>query len=303
MSRMSDLIPLHLSWLRAGGRSERTIHDRQRLLHHADAHLPYGLDNAHTDEWAEYLSHPGWSKWTRHTYFHHGNGYYDWAVACEHITINPMAALIRPPEGDRIPDPASDGELAHALTVLPEQPWRMAVLLAAYQGLRCCEIVTIRREHCTATHIRVRGKGGRVATVPTHPAVWAAVAHRPPGLLVTGARGGPLTAQMLTQMQGAVWRRIGQPDQHLHRFRHWYATSLLAAGADLVTVRDLLRQRSIHSTVGYTAVVDTRRRAAVALLPTVAISGGAPAGLYPAGAHATPGRTFSMTDPHVCDVG
>jgi len=266
---MSDLIPLHLTWLRAGGRSVRTIHDRERLLHHAQTHLPYGLDQAHTDEWADYLSRPGWSPWTRHTYFGHANGYYDWAVAAQWLTLNPLDGLIRPPEGDRIPDPATDDEIRAALTLLPEQPWRMAVRLAAWAGLRCCEIVTVRRENCTEAYLKVRRKGGKLATVAMAPPLWEAIATRDPRLLVTGARGGALTAQMLTQMQGKLWRRIGQPHQHLHRFRAWFATSMLANGADIRTVQDLLGHASVTSTQWYTAVTNPRRLAAVALLPTL----------------------------------
>ena len=49
---MSDLIPLHSTWLRAGGRSAATINRRERLLYHAHDTLPYGLDQAHPSELA-----------------------------------------------------------------------------------------------------------------------------------------------------------------------------------------------------------------------------------------------------------
>jgi integrase len=264
---MTPLLPLHLTWLQAGGRSPRTITARQRLLRHADLALPYGLDQADPDELAAYLATPGWSAWTRHTYYGHLAGYYRWAVLFDHLTLDPTIHLIRPGSGDRVPDPATDAELVAALRRLPEQPWRMAVRLAAYAGLRCHEIVTCRREDCTADVLRVRGKGGRVQTVPMAPPLWAVVQHRPRGLLVLAARGRPLTAGRLTQMQGPVWARIGQPHQHLHRFRHWFATTMLRAGADIRTVQECLRHASLQSTQTYTAVVDHQREAAVRLLP------------------------------------
>jgi integrase len=202
---MSDLIPLHLTWMRAGGRAARTVHDRQRLLEHAAARLPYGLDNADTAEWATYLAQPRWSTWTRNVYYRHAYSYYEWAVATGHVTLNPLRGLDRPPEGDRVPRPVTDDQLAHALARLPEMPWRLAVMLAAFAGLRCCEIVTIRRQDCTVELLTVRGKGGRLEQVPMAPALWAVVEPRATGLLVVGARGKPLSAQMLTQMQGRVW--------------------------------------------------------------------------------------------------
>ncbi|HEX6869831.1 MAG TPA: tyrosine-type recombinase/integrase [Micromonosporaceae bacterium] len=271
---MSDLIPRHLTWLRAAGRSERTVHDRRRLLEHADARLPYGIDDADAEEWAAYLASRRWSAWTRHTYYTHAIKYYDWGVAAGYYRHNPVADLPRPAEGDRIPKPATDDELALALRDLPHQPWRMAVQLAAFAGLRCCEIVSIRREDCTAEWLTVRGKGGRRATVAMAPQLWEVIEPRSGGLLVLGARGRPLTPQMLTQMQGPVWRRIGLPEMTLHRFRHWFATSLLRQGADIRTVQELMRHRTLQSTQGYTAVVDRQRRAAVARLPRPVLAAG-----------------------------
>lgn len=262
---MSDLIPLHLMWMRAGGRSPRTIHDRGRLLEHADRVLPYGIEEAHTDEWSSYFANDRWQPWTRHTYFNHGWGFYQWAVP-DYLTLNPLSALIRPPEGDRLPNPATDEELAHALAVLPDQPWRMAVLLAAYAALRCCEIVTVRREDCTAEWLRVRGKGGKLATVPMAPQLWDAIRTRPSGLLVTGARGRPLTAQMITQMQRRVWDRIGQPNQRLHRFRHWCGTQIQRQTGNIRITQQVLRHSSVRSTEGYTLVTPAELQTAIALL-------------------------------------
>src|SRR4051812_3846664 len=125
MVGMPNLITLHLTWLHAGGRSPHTIRSRRRLLTHADAALPWGLDQANADELAEYLAVPAWSRWTLYTYHQHLVGYYRWAVAGGHLSLDPTRLLIRPHHGDHLPDPATDAELAAALELLPEQPWRM----------------------------------------------------------------------------------------------------------------------------------------------------------------------------------
>jgi len=109
------------------------------------------------------------------------------------------------------------------------------------------------------------------------PHLWESIRNRPPGLLVLGARGKKLTAQMLTQMQHKVWARIGQPGQHLHRFRHKCGTDAQRATGNIRVTQKLLRHASVRSTEGYTFVSDADLHAAVAALPVP--STGAPAGL------------------------
>lgn len=265
---MSDLIPRHLDHLEGAGKSPRTLQARQRLLEHAHRHLPYGLDEAHCDEIAAYLGTPGWSAWTRSTYWSHLRGYYRWGVKVGELTLDPMSVLDRPPAGECLPDPVTDDELAQALARSPVQPWGLAVMLAAYAGLRCCELVRLRREDVTVDELRIRvGKGGRAAVVPTSPVLWAYLRDRPRGLLVTTATGRPNTAHYLTSSQYQHWQRIGLPEVHLHRFRHWYGTTLLRMGADLRTVQELMRHRSIMSTQGYTLIVSEQRSNAIRTLP------------------------------------
>lgn len=266
---MSDLIPRHSAWLRAIGRSEHTVMCRQRRLRHADTHLPHGIDGSHTDEIEIYMGEPTWSRWTRHTYHNHLRAYYDWAHTAGHLTMNPMTSMPRPPEGDRLPDPCTDQELSDALAYLPMRPLGVAVRLAAWAGLRCCEIVALRREDCTTDALRVLGKGGLTRTVSMAPMLWEMIEPLPRGRVCVGARGRPIGAKTLSNMQQSQWQLIGQPEQHIHRMRHWFGTNLLKGGADLRTVQQLMGHRSIMSTVGYTQVVDAQRRAAVRRLPDV----------------------------------
>jgi len=268
---MSDLIPRYLRYLTAGGYADRTTTERQRLLWRADGDLPYGLDQADGDEIATWLGNPSWSTWTRSTYWSHLYGYYAWAFEVDELTCNPMAGLLRPRAGECVPYPVTDDELARAVALSPDQPWRMAIMLAAYAGLRGSEIVRIRREDITETHVRVRkGKGGRDALIETAPVLWDFVRDRPPGPLVAAASGRLMTRHRLISEQAAFFRLIGLPNVHLHRFRHWYGTTLMAAGNDARTVQELMRHKSLVSTQGYTQVVSEQRRLAIRTLPAPA---------------------------------
>lgn len=263
-------VELHLTYLRAAGRAARTVQERGRTLRRAGAVLAGGLDAASTDELAGWLATPSWSRATRYTYWGHLAGYYAWALARGRVAVDPMAGLSAPPHGEHVPDPVTDDELRAALAESPDWPWRAAVMLAAYAGLRAAEACALRRDDVTEHTIRVRaGKGGRDAVLPTHPLLWGWARGRPGGLLVRSVRGLAMTPAHLVSRQAAHWRRLGLPGVHLHRFRHWYATALLRAGADLRTVQELMRHRCITSTQGYTQVVDARRRAALLALPVV----------------------------------
>jgi site-specific recombinase XerD len=72
-------------------------------------------------------------------------------------------------------------------------------------------------------------------------------------------------AKSVSSIIGMAMRRagvVGTP----HSLRHWYGTTLLEDGADLRTVQELLRHKSVATTQIYTRVPDARRTAAVARL-------------------------------------
>jgi integrase len=264
---MSQLIDLHLTYLRAAGRSPRTVNDRRRLLAAADRALPYGVDTATAAEIAAFLAVPEWGDWTRATYFHHFAGFYRWAAggADPYLSFDPCAELASPRNPDSVPHPATEDQLQIALERSGE-PWGTAIRLAAYAGLRAGEVRRIRREHVAQDYLTiVHGKGGRTAAVPTHAEIWRVVEFRPAGLLVMNTRGDQLD---IANRQRDHFRRIGMPGVHMHMFRHRFATMLLREGADIRTVQLLMRHRSLQTTQGYLEIADQTRIAAVAALPT-----------------------------------
>lgn len=273
---MANLIDHYTQWLRVGGRSKTTIDSRERLLLHADKHLSHGVFRAIPDELADYLDQSSWSSWTLYTYDGYLRGYYDYLVKMHHLDESPMGYLLRPPEGNRLPNPCTDEEFAYLLTHAPEKPWRLAFLLAGYAGLRISELARLQRNHITEEQIRVfKGKGNKDAVIPTHPLIWEAVKDLPmgtrttPGNVVRDPDGQPVTGYQLMNRGWYLYRSLNLPEMRMHRLRHWHATSLLRAGADLPTVQQCMRHASINSTVGYTLIDSERRQAAVHRLRAV----------------------------------
>jgi integrase/recombinase XerC len=234
-------------------------------VHHDVGHL----HRISTAQLAGWLGRPGWSSQTRSTYYGHIVAYYRWAVAAGVLRTDPSARLTKPRTPANARRKAPPGAAVDVLRRLGE-PWRTAAMLAAYAGLRCCEIVRLRREDVDVERIRIHGKGGRVDDLPTHPALWAHLAGRPPGVLVLSPRGRGYDARGLSSRFGAHCRRRLGVHVTLHRLRHHYADSLRRAGVDLAVVQQLLRHSSLATTQRYLDVSAEERAAAIRSLPTAA---------------------------------
>ncbi len=140
-------------------------------------------------------------------------------------------------------------------------------------GLRVSELVTLRTGdlHAGPGYLQVTGKGGKQRLVPVGRSAQAAVEayqrHARPALLGRRAspylfvsrRGTRLTRQGFWKIIVAAGRRAGirQPLSP-HLLRHSFATHLLARGADLRSVQQMLGHADIATTQIYTHVVAER---------------------------------------------
>lgn len=265
---MGDLIDEYLAFLKRRKRSANTIQQRRNELRKADRELPAGLCYASEEEITSWLARFE-KRWTAYTYDSAVRGFYEWAVAHDKLTWNPLAAVPKPPRGPEVPRPWDEYEAVTILTQAPPFPWKRAAKLAVYAGLRASEIATARSEHIVSGRLRVEGKGGRVRWVPLHPILGEEL-DGVRGPLCPGARGGPITAGTLSGDQRRVWVSLGLGrDVHLHGGRHYFATQLLAAGVDVRTIQVLMGHSSLATTQIYLEVADPRAAAAVASLPAI----------------------------------
>ena len=192
---------------------------------------------------------------------------------------NGAIGLVRSPRVRRpMPRPLREPDAANLLVEageLPETGWigsrDRALFTVLYGcGLRIDEALSLNRgqaPRCGAGALGslvVTGKGSKQRVIPVLPEVAAAVAaylavcpftggaDEP---LFLGARGGRLNAAVAQRQMRRLRVVLGLPDSATpHALRHSFASHLLADGADLRAIQDLLGHASLSTTQRYTDV-------------------------------------------------
>ena len=189
------------------------------------------------------------------------------------IGATPMAAVRTPKTPHGVPRPLSVAAARAAVDhvgAMADEAWvglrDTAVLVLLYGGgLRLGEALSLRgRDAPTGDTLRVTGKGGKQRLVPVLPLVRDAVAAYRAACpwpigdddpLFRGVRGGPLDPAVVQKRVRDLRAAMGLPASATpHALRHSFATHLLAAGADLRAIQDLLGHASLATTQRYTEV-------------------------------------------------
>jgi site-specific recombinase XerD len=138
----------------------------------------------------------------------------------------------------------------------------LAMLELLYStGLRVGELVALNVEDLPDAYarggtLRILGKGKKERLVVFGELAGRALANyvgERRGALFLNHRGGRLTARSVERLMEALCLRAGLPSGVTpHTLRHSFATHLLARGADLRLIQDLLGHSSLSTTQKYT---------------------------------------------------
>lgn len=177
----------------------------------------------------------------------------------------PLPKALTPDDALRV---ATD--IGEATDTALEQARDSALMMLLYgAGLRIAEALSLNIRDLPASDnaLKVTGKGNKQRLVPLLPlvrnslAVW--LKHHPnPGPdhpLFVGVRGGRLSAT-IAQKNLRLFRQLNGLPEHAtpHALRHSFATHLLAGGADLRSIQELLGHASLSTTQRYTDVETTQ---------------------------------------------
>jgi integrase/recombinase XerC len=212
-----------------------------------------------------------------------------WLASHKHVALDALAGV----HNLKVPPPAPKAlsiqqawQLLEKLAPPAQAPQRagwaarrnFALVVVLYGlGLRVSEALALVRGDVAGDTLRVRGKGNKERLLPIPLPVQSALN----GWLVVGQALGPqaplfptnphaktpLTPTRAQQIVKRAREEMGLP-AHLtpHALRHSFATHLLANGADLRVVQELLGHSSLGTTQRYLAadtqrLIDVHRRA------------------------------------------
>ncbi len=195
-----------------------------------------------------------------------------------HLDTNPAELLTQPRAWQRLPNVMAEENVRKLLAApSPDDPFYLrdvALLELMYAGgLRASEVAGLDVDSVKPELgiVRVMGKGSKERIVPVgRPAVEAVQRYlldqrpsllkpdHPSDKLFLSRTGHAITRVVVWQIVTRLAKRAGLEDVHPHTLRHSFATHMLAGGADLRVVQEILGHSNIRTTQVYTHVDRSR---------------------------------------------
>ncbi len=200
--------------------------------------------------------------------------FFRWLETRDVIENRAVLRIAMPKRAHAIPKPMTVEKASAAVDAASEAEieWigarDAAVLLLLYgSGLRISEALSLIARDAPLDGrdvLRITGKGGKERLVPVLPVTQRAVQRYsdlcpyelpPAERLFRGAKGGSLSARIIQLKIERMRHTLSLPATATpHALRHSFATHLLAAGADLRQIQELLGHASLSTTQVYTDV-------------------------------------------------
>jgi integrase/recombinase XerD len=197
--------------------------------------------------------------------------FYRFQAAEERISEDPTRRIRAPRLPERLPQVLRRSEAEAVVRAAETDGFeglriRAEAELLYATGMRASELLGLKPEAVNLEEgwVRVRGKGNKERMIPMHERAKAALRRyliarqrrfdgRPADQEVFVSRAGrKLSRMQLWRDIRALGRKAGAKDLHPHTLRHSFATHLLAGGADLRALQEMLGHASLTTTQLYT---------------------------------------------------
>jgi integrase/recombinase XerC len=200
-------------------------------------------------------------------------GYCRWAVRHGVIEVDPTRLIDRPRLARRVPRPIDEVSLAHAIRTA-RRDVRAILCLAAFCGLRACEVSALEWSEVRGDTLLLHGKGNKERLVPLHQIAADALTRLPGGRrgMVFQRRDGnlgPVPPHLVCQWSNTHLHELGIAET-LHQLRHRYGTFVFRLSKDLRLTQELMGHASPVTTAGYAAWDQSQAAVIISQLPTVA---------------------------------
>ena len=285
MSELAAQIDRYVADLVRRGNSAHTVEaysaDLRELLHYlsppeAEPPAPGAIDLLTLREWLAWLYSHQLTAVTVRRKLAAVRGLFRFMLREGVVPLN-VARLVRTPKApQKLPEVMSPETVNALIDGVPASqferphPVRDRALLELLYGcgVRVSELAGLNLHHLDRSErwLRVRGKGRKERQVPlpgkAAEALERYLAERPvvrdePAVFLNH-RGRRLTSRGISGVVKFYATFItGDPSIHPHSFRHAYATHLLADGADLRAIQELLGHARLSTTQKYTQVALT----------------------------------------------
>jgi integrase/recombinase XerC len=285
MSELATQIDRYVADLVRRGNSAHTVEaysaDLRELLHYlsppeAEPPAPGAIDLLTLREWLAWLYSHQLTAVTVRRKLAAVRGLFRFMLREGVVPLN-VARLVRTPKApQKLPEVMSPETVNALIDGVPASqferphPVRDRALLELLYGcgVRVSELAGLNLHHLDRSErwLRVRGKGRKERQVPlpgkAAEALERYLAERPvvrdePAVFLNH-RGRRLTSRGISGIVKFYATFItGDPSIHPHSFRHAYATHLLADGADLRAIQELLGHARLSTTQKYTQVALT----------------------------------------------
>lgn len=222
------------------------------------------LATASVDDLVNFLSTAGWKPNTRRSMRSAFRSYYGWAVRTGRRPDDPTLDIraVRVPPQERV-IPTEEALEAALLAASPVD--ELALLLAAYAGMRRAEIADLHVSDVHDGFIHVRGKGGKVRKVPIHPRLAEPLGEAVSrgGYVFPGSNGWDA---ITPDAMGKRLSRAMGSQLTAHSLRRYFATTVYRNSRDVKAVQQLLGHSSLATTSIYLGADEAQLVAAVATL-------------------------------------